>query len=111
LTRATLFPLLLATACAAPLPGSIGAVLAQSKDGRLLVRDAPDGLPAANAGIQPGSEILLIDGRDVRRMSAEQIHVALEGDVGSTVRLTLLSQGRIERLPLARAPLKARSSR
>jgi C-terminal processing protease CtpA/Prc len=103
--------LLLTTACATPVPGSIGAVLAQSKDGRLVVREAPSEDAAARAGIGAGAEILLIDGRDVRRMSAQQIHLALEGDVGSTVRLTVLADGRVERLALARAPLKARPNR
>jgi C-terminal processing protease CtpA/Prc len=103
--------LLLAAACTTPVTGSIGALLAQSKDGRLVVREAPLDYPASRAGIGAGAEILLIDGRDVRRMSAEQIHLALEGDVGSTVRLTVLADGRVERLALARAPLKARSNR
>jgi carboxyl-terminal processing protease len=102
--------MLFAAACAVT-PGSIGAILAQSRDGRVVVRDAPAGYPAASAGIGPGDEILLIDGRDVRRMSPEQIHLALEGDVGSTVRLTVLAQGRIERLALARGPLEKRSNR
>jgi C-terminal processing protease CtpA/Prc len=101
---------LLGAACSVT-PGSIGAVLAQSRDGRLVVREAPVGYPAASAGIAQGDEILLIDGRDVRRMTPEQIHLALEGDVGSTVRLTVLTRGRIERLALARAPLEKRSNR
>jgi len=92
-------------------PGSIGAVLAQSRDGRLVVREAPSGYPSASAGIAPGDEILLIDGRDVRRMSPEQIHWALEGEVGSTVRLTVLTHDRIERLALARAPLDKHANR
>ena len=91
--------------CAAD-PGSIGAVLAQSRsDGRLTVRDAPSGQAAAEAGIASGDEILLIDGRDVRSMSAETIHRLLEGEVGTTVSLTLLRRGKIERIAVRRAPL------
>jgi C-terminal processing protease CtpA/Prc len=52
-----------------------------------------------------GDEILLIDGRDVRSLSPEAIHRFLEGDVGTTVRLTLLRHGQIERIALKRAPL------
>ena len=65
-------------------PGSIGAILAQANaDGRVTVRETPPGYPAARAGVTPGDEVLLIDGRDVRGMSPQAIHQALEGDVGS----------------------------
>jgi carboxyl-terminal processing protease len=87
-------------------------VLSQaSADGKVTVRDAPPGLPAARAGIEPGDEILLIDGRDVRRMSPEAIHRALEGSVGSTVRLTVLRRGKVDRIALERAPLEPPASR
>jgi len=91
--------------CAAD-PGSIGAVLAQSRsDGRLTVRETPSGHPAAEAGMAPGDEILLIEGRDVRSMSADVIHRLLEGQIGTTVNLTLLRRGKIERIAVRRAPL------
>jgi carboxyl-terminal processing protease len=102
--------LTLAAACAART-GSIGAVLGQaSADGRVIVRDAPPSRAAARAGVRSGDEILLIDGRDVRAMSPLAIHQALEGDVGTTVRLTLLRQGKIERISLRREPLDARAA-
>ena len=92
-------------ACCAADPGSIGAVLAQShSDGRITVREAPSGHPAAEAGMVPGDEILLIDGRDVRSMSAEMVHRTLTGEVGTTVRLTVLRRGKIERIAVKRAP-------
>jgi carboxyl-terminal processing protease len=87
--------------------GSIGAVLVQSHpEGKVTVRDVPPGLPAAQAGIVPGDEILFIQGRDVRDMSPDSIHLALEGEVGSTVELTVQHQGKIERVALKRAPLE-----
>ena len=49
-------------------------------DGRVTVREVPPGYPAAAAGVVAGDEVLLIDGRDVRGMSPEAIHLALEGD-------------------------------
>jgi len=100
---------LLALVSCASRPGSIGAVLGQShSDGRLTIREAPPGYPAAKAGLGPGDEVLLIDGRDVRGMSPEAIHLALEGDIGTTVQLTLLRRGKIERVALKRAPLAPR---
>jgi len=81
-------------------------VLGQARsDGRVTVREAPPGYPAARAGIGAGDEVLLIDGRDVREMSPEAIHLALEGDIGSTVHLTLLRKGKVLRVALERAPL------
>jgi C-terminal processing protease CtpA/Prc len=95
--------------CAAD-PGSIGAVLAQSRhDGKVTLRDVPTGYPAADAGLTPGDEILLIDGRDTRSMSPDLIHRLLEGKVGTTVNLTVLRRGKIERASVKRAPL-ARSA-
>jgi len=88
--------------------GSIGAVLVQSHpDGKVTVRDVPPGLPAAQAGIVPGDEVLFIEGRDVRDMSPDAVHFALEGQVGSVVELTILHRGKIERIPLKRAPLES----
>jgi carboxyl-terminal processing protease len=92
-------------ACAGA-PSSIGAVLGQDRgNGRVVVKEAPSTLTAARAGIEVGDEILLIDGRDVRRMSPEAIHQALEGDKGTTVRLTVLRRGAILRLSVERGPL------
>lgn len=100
------------TVSCAGRPGSIGAVLAQgSSNGRVTVREAPPGYPASRAGIEPGDEILLIEGRDVRSMTPEAIHQALEGDVGTQVKLTLLRRGKIERISLTRAALAPRAPR
>lgn len=95
------------TACGGTNHGTIGALLAQRADGTLLVRDAPIGLAAANAGVEAGDEILLIDGRDVRALSAEAIHQVLTGDVGSPVKLTLVRGERIVRVTLRRSPARA----
>ena len=104
-------PLVLVASCASR-PGSIGAVLAQAHtDGRVTIRETPPGYPAARAGVTPGDEVLLIDGRDVRGMSPQAIHQALEGDVGSTVQLTLLRRGKVERVAMKRAPLASAGSR
>jgi C-terminal processing protease CtpA/Prc len=87
--------------CAAPR-GTIGAVLAQRDDGRLFLRELPKGLAAERAGLEPDDEILLIDGRDVRAMNAEQVHQALSGDVGQPVKLTLVRGEDVIRVTLRR---------
>jgi C-terminal processing protease CtpA/Prc len=90
--------------------GTIGALLGQRPDGRLFVRDTPKGLAASRQGILPGDEILLIDGRDVRQMGEHELYRNLSGDVGTTVKLTLIRGDSVIRVTLARtpAPPKAR---
>jgi C-terminal processing protease CtpA/Prc len=60
----------------------------------------------AQAGLQEGDEILLVDGRDVRAMSPREVHDALEGEVGTSVRLTVFRRGRIQRLVVTRTALE-----
>jgi C-terminal processing protease CtpA/Prc len=83
--------------------GTIGAVIAQDEQsGRLYLREVPAGLAAARAKLKPGDEILLIDGRDVRRMDPGQIHAALVGEVDATVKLTLIREEQVHRVTLRR---------
>lgn len=73
----------------APERGTIGAMLGRQTDGRLFVRDVPRGLAADRAGVKPGDEVLLIDGRDVRQLDERGVHRALAGEVDEPVKLTL----------------------
>jgi C-terminal processing protease CtpA/Prc len=83
--------------------GTIGAVLAREPDGRLHVREVPDGLGAERAGIEPGDEILLIDGRDARALGPRGVHEALSGTVGEPVKLTLVRKGEVVRVTVKRS--------
>jgi carboxyl-terminal processing protease len=95
------------TLACAPERGTIGALLGQSADQRLVVREVPESLAAGRAGLQPGDELLLIDGRDVRELDERGVHRALGGEVGEPVKLTLLREGRVIRVTLRRtAPPK-----
>jgi C-terminal processing protease CtpA/Prc len=96
------FAIALCSACATP-HGTIGAVLTQRNDGMLVVRDAPTGLAAERGGVRAGDEVLLIEGRDVRALSAEAVHRALSGEVGEPVKLTLVRDERIVRVTLLRS--------
>jgi C-terminal processing protease CtpA/Prc len=84
--------------------GTIGALIAQTPDQQLVLRDVPPKLAAAQAGLRPGDEILLIDGQDVRELDERGIHRALGGNVGDPVKLTLLREGRVVRVTLRRTP-------
>ncbi|HYJ11413.1 MAG TPA: PDZ domain-containing protein [Polyangiaceae bacterium] len=87
-----------------PERGTIGAMLGQSSDQRLVLRDVPPELAAGRAGLQPGDELILIDGRDVRELDERGVHQALSGGVGEPVKLTLLREGRVIRVTLPRTP-------
>jgi carboxyl-terminal processing protease len=90
--------------------GTIGAVLATQPGGELVVREVPRGLGAAKAGLEPGDQVLLIDGKDVRAMSTEQIHAALSGDVGQPVKLTVVRGDEVVRLTIRRSAVPPRRS-
>jgi carboxyl-terminal processing protease len=100
-----LFAILFLAACG-PEKGTIGAMLAQRNDGQLFVREVPDGLAADEAGLQPGDQILLIDGMDVRGMNSRAIHRALSGDVGDKVKLTVVRGEEVIRVTLKRTKAK-----
>jgi C-terminal processing protease CtpA/Prc len=90
-----------------PDRGTIGALLGQGADQRLVLREVPGELAAGKAGLQPGDELILIDGRDVRDLDERGVHLALSGKVGEPVKLTLLREGRVIRVTLRRtAPPK-----
>ncbi len=98
---------LLAAGCATSWGGSVGAVLSRNNEtGKVTVRETPEGKGAAKAGLAPGDELIAIEGHDVRHLSAEQVHAALEGPVGSRVKLTVQSETsaphdvKVERSPL-----------
>lgn len=84
--------------------GTIGALIAQTPERQLVLRDVPPSLAAGRAGLQPGDELLLIDGRDVRELDERGVHQALAGNVGEPVKLTLLREGRVVRVTLRRTP-------
>ena len=90
-----------------PGMGSIGAnMVKQHTDGRLIVREVPQGMEASKAGIEVGDEILSINGRDVHAMDKQEVHDALVGPVGTTVQLTVVRGDEVLRLTVRRGPLR-----
>ena len=102
--------LLAGSVACGPQRGTIGAVLAQQPSGELIVREVPDRLGASRAGLEPGDQVLLIDGKDVRAMNPEQIHRALGGDVGQPVKLTVVRGDEVVRLTIKRSAVPPRRS-
>jgi C-terminal processing protease CtpA/Prc len=99
----------LAVACGARR-GTIGAMLARKSTGELAVHEVPAGLAAGEGGVEPGDQVLLIDGADVRAMDPQQLHLALSGEVGEPVKLTLIRGDRVVRITLKRTPARPHRS-
>jgi len=100
---ALLIAITLAIACAAER-GTIGAQLGRQQDGRVFIRETPANLAAAKAGLKPGDEITLINGRDVRTLDEKAIHNVLSGEAGEPVKLTVLRGETVLRVTLQRTP-------
>jgi C-terminal processing protease CtpA/Prc len=98
-----------ALGCASSWKGSVGAVLGKdNRSGRIFVREAPPGLPADRAGIRVDDEIVAIEDAPVQKMSPEEVHAKLSGDVGTKVRLTLRRAGEPTRdVVVERGPLRS----
>jgi C-terminal processing protease CtpA/Prc len=91
---------------AASGPGSVGAVFGRDNETRaLVVREAPPGAAAEKAGLQPGDEVVMIDGWYVRDMSGKDVRAKLRGEVGSTVRLTVLRGDDVRHVSVLRGAL------
>lgn len=74
--------------------GSVGAVFGRDNETRaLIVRDAPSSTTGGRAGLLPGDQVLMIDGHYVNDLDAKDVRARLRGDVGSTVRLTVVRNG------------------
>lgn len=82
--------------------GTIGALIAQTSERRLVLREVRPELASGQAGLRPGDEILLIDGRDVRELDERGVHRALGGGVGAPVKVTVVRGGAILRVTLHR---------
>ena len=92
--------------CGGSEVGSVGAVFGRDTETReLVVREAPPVAGAAQAGLEPGDQVLMIDGWYVLGMSAKDIRARLRGDVGSTVRLTVVRGEEVHHLRVRRGAL------
>jgi carboxyl-terminal processing protease len=107
--RATIAMLFLsAIGCgASPVPGSIGVrARREEATGKIVVVDVPPGLAGAQAGLEPGDEILSVEGVPVAEMSARAFSRAVRGDVGTKVMLTIKRGGVVRTIEVQRMPLK-----
>ena len=75
--------------------GGIGITVERTDDKKILIRAVQDGSPSAKAGVQPGDQILAIDGEPMTDRTLGDVVSRLRGAVGAPVVLTVLrpSQG------------------
>ena len=97
----------LALGCAKAGVGSIGAVLGRDLEtGAVHVRAAPEGMAGSEAGLLPGDEIKMIDGVVVDGISRERRVTLLRGELGTSVRLTVVRGEEVLHLEIKRGPLR-----
>ncbi len=75
--------------------GGIGITVERTDDKKILIRAVQAGSPAAKAGVQPGDQILAIDGESMTDSTLNDVVSHLRGSVGAPVVLGVLrpSQG------------------
>lgn len=88
--------------------GSIGAVLGRDEESNeLYVREVSSGSAPSEPGLMVGDEIVMIDGVFVRGLSKNDLRLAMRGQVGSTVRVTVVRGAQVEHLNIKRTAIKA----
>ena len=87
----------------------IGINFDTKKLGIKIISVRPD-MPASQAGIIVGDSIVAINGKSITEIDAENASNLLLGQVGSSVSIKLLHDGKYRELKLTRSPLFAMSS-
>ena len=72
----------------------------------MFVRSTPPGQGAAEAGLQIDDEIVAIEGKDVKGMSEEDVRRAVRGDLGSSLTVTIVREGKRQDVTVKRSRLK-----
>ncbi len=90
------------------LNGSFSGIGAEiGKNGDQLVVIAPiDGSPAAKSGLKAGDAIMQIDGLSTEGMSVEEAVSKIRGDVGTVVKLSVVSSGERKEIEVTRGDIK-----
>ncbi len=72
----------------------------------MYVKETPADHAASRAGLEPGDEIVAVDGKDVRKMSPAEVRAALRGPVGTKVKLEVERGGARREVLVERGPLE-----
>lgn len=101
---------LFAVGCGGPRVGSVGAVLSHdTQTGTLVVHEAPEGLAAAEAGLEEGDQVKMIDGLLVDELDSRRIRALLRGPLTSKVTLTVVRGDRVLQVEIERRALGSKA--
>ncbi len=96
-----------ASGCATGAVGSIGVYARREpSSGRIVVSEVPPGGAGARSGLQPGDEIVTVDGVAVRSMSKPEFQGAVRGAVGSSVVLVVRRDNTLQTITVVRGPIE-----
>lgn len=75
--------------------GGVGITVERTDDKKIMIRAVQDGAPAAKAGVQPGDQILAIDGESMLDRPLGDVVAKLRGSIGAPVTISVMraSQG------------------
>ncbi len=79
----------------------------EDKEDEVLVAAPIEGSPAEEAGIESGDVVVAVDGESVRGADISEVVEKVKGPEGSTVKLTVLRDGKERVFDLERAEIKA----
>lgn len=88
------------------LTPELAATFGLDETSGVLVSEVVPGTPAEDAGLQPGDVIIALDGEPVTAMGALRNRIALNAP-GSTIKLTILREGRERRVKVKIGELPA----
>lgn len=80
--------------------------LAISAENQLKIEEAIEGSPAEKAGLKSGDIILKVDGVDLVGKSQTDAIAKIKGDINTTVKLTILRDGKEQDVSVTRAEVK-----
>lgn len=70
----------------------IGAIISYN-NGRVVINEPYEGLPADKAGLKAGDTILVIDGEDMRNANVKEVSDRLKGTPGTSLKITIHRPG------------------
>ncbi len=70
----------------------IGAIISHN-EGRVIINEPYEGLPADKAGLKAGDAILEIDGENTRKWTVKEVSDRLKGTPGTTLKVTIARPG------------------
>lgn len=90
--------------------GGIGSLIAV-KDGKVLISEPYEGLPAAKNGLKPGDIIVAIDGVPMDGKRVDEASASLKGEANTDVKLTIkrFATGKTEDVKIKREKIQINS--